>query len=319
MKHQLSKRFPKKRAFITGAGSGLGLSLCKELATDGWTIGMSDINEITLRNVASEIQKLGGTAHTYGLDVSDKDAYQEVSNKFLSDVGGIDLLVNNAGVGDGGYVEEYGLDNWDWLLSINLHGVIYGNALFIPQFKKQKSGVIINIASAAAFTSLPRMAAYNVSKAGVRALSETMSAELHSHGVQVTCVMPTFFKTNVMQNARGNQDEVAMSRMIFATSELTPERVAKHVLKKAGQGRFHVILPADARFMFFMKRFFPSLLLRIFRLGEKKKETVRKRLQERYAKADKQGKVDHEYLDSVFKKAPLPSASPPRGESQHHD
>ena len=90
--------------------------------------------------------------------------------------------------------------------------------------------------------------------------------------------------------------------MIFATSDLTPERVAKYVLKKVGKGRFHIILPADAKFSFFMKRFFPSLLLRLIRLGEKKKETVRKRLEERFTKADKKGRVDHEYLNEVFKK-----------------
>lgn len=298
---QLSKKYPQKRAFITGAASGLGLALCNELAADGWTIGMSDINVKNLNEKAQSVSQKGAKVITYPLDVSDKESYQIVVEKFLADVGGIDLLVNNAGVGDGGYVEEYGLDNWDWLLSINLHGVIYGNALFIPQFKKQKSGAIINIASAAAFTSMPRMAAYNVSKAGVRALSETMDAELNHHGIQVSCVMPTFFKTSVMQSARGNKDEIEMSKMIFATSELTPERVANYVLRKAGKGRFHIILPADATFMFFMKRFFPSLLLRIFRLGEKKKETVRKRLVERYESADRKGKVDHEHWNRVFK------------------
>ena len=300
--HQLTTRFPQKRAFITGAGSGLGLCLCKELATDGWTIGMSDINGVSLQKAAEEIQALGGNPITYGLDVSDKDAYRIVSEQFLKTVGGIDLLVNNAGVGDGGYIEEYGLDNWDWLLSINLHGVIYGNALFIPQFKKQKSGAIINVASAAAFTSLPRMAAYNVSKAGVRALSETMDAELRAHGITVSCVMPTFFKTKVMQYARGNEEEVEMSKMIFATSALTPEQVAKHTIKQAGKGKFHIILPADAKFMFFMKGWFPSVLLRLFRLGEKKKDTVRKRLIDRYESANRKGKVDHEYLNEAFKK-----------------
>ena len=251
---QLTKKFPQKRAFITGAASGLGLALCKQLTIDGWTIGMADMNGVALKEKAELIKALGANTHTYGLDVSDKDQYRIVVEKFLSDVGGIDLLVNNAGVGDGGYVEEYGLDNWDWLLSVNLHGVVYGNALFIPTFKKQKAGAIINIASAAAFTSLPRMGAYNVSKAGVRALSETMDAELNSHGVSVTCVMPTFFKTSVMQHARGNQDELQLSKMIFATSEMTPEQVAKYALKRAGKGKFHVILPADAKFMFFMKR-----------------------------------------------------------------
>lgn len=300
--HQLTKRFPKKRAFITGAGSGLGLCLCKELASDGWTIGMSDINGIALEKAAAVIKRLGGNPITFGLDVSDKDAYREVSQKFLIAVGGIDLLVNNAGVGDGGYVEEYGLENWDWLLSINLNGVIYGNALFIPQFKKQKSGAIINVASAAAFTSLPRMAAYNVSKAGVRALSETMDAELRAHGITVSCVMPTFFKTKVMQYARGNQEEVEMSKMIFATSTLTPEQVAKHALKQAAKGKFHIILPTDAKFMFFMKGWFPSVLLRLFRLGEKKKDSVRKRLIGRYESADRKGKVDHAYLNEAFKK-----------------
>lgn len=299
---QLTKRFPQKRAFITGAGSGLGLCLCRELAADGWTICMSDIDGKALERAAAEIESLGGNPITFGLDVSDKDAYRQVAEKFLADVGGIDLLVNNAGVGDGGYVEDYGLENWDWLLSINLHGVIYGNALFIPQFKKQKSGAIINVASAAAFTSLPRMAAYNVSKAGVRALSETMDAELRAHGVTVSCVMPTFFKTKVMQYARGNEEEVNMSRMIFATSDLTPEQVAKNVLKKAGKGKFHIILPTDAKFMFFMKGWFPSVLLRLFRLGEKKKDAVRKRLTERYESADRKGKVDHQYWDKVFKK-----------------
>lgn len=299
---QLTKRFPQKRAFITGAGSGLGLCLCRELAADGWTIGMSDINLVSLKEKSEEVTKLGAKTFTYGLDVSDKDVYKQVVDQFLSDVGGIDLLVNNAGVGDGGYVEEYGLENWDWLLSINLHGVIYGNVLFIPQFKKQKSGAIINVASAAAFMSLPRMAAYNVGKAGVRSLSESMDAELNAHGIQVSCVMPTFFKTAVMKNARGNAEEIHMSKMIFATSELTPERVAKYVLKKAGKGRFHIILPADAKFSFFMKRFFPSLLLRIIRLGEKKKDVVRKRLQAKYNQADKKGKVDHEHWNQVFEK-----------------
>ncbi len=302
MKYRLSEKFPAKRAFITGAGSGLGLCICKELAADGWTIGMSDIDEKALANAVEEVTKIGGKPIAQKLDVSDKSRYKEIAEAFLTEVGGIDLLINNAGVGDGGYVEEYGLDNWDWLLSINLHGVIYGNALFVPTFKAQKSGAIINIASAAAFTSLPRMAAYNVSKAGVRALSETMDAELNHLGITVSCVMPTFFKTKVMQHARGAKDELEMSKMIFATSNLRPERVAIHVLKKTGKGKFHIILPVDAKFMFFMKRFFPSILLRLFRLAEKRQETFKKGLVKKYDKAEKKGKVDHKYLDSVFKK-----------------
>jgi NAD(P)-dependent dehydrogenase (short-subunit alcohol dehydrogenase family) len=92
MKHHLSKKFPAKRAFITGSGSGLGLALCKELASDGWTIGMSDIDGVALKKASDEISKLGGNPLSYGLDVSDKDQYRIVAKKFLAETGGIDLL-----------------------------------------------------------------------------------------------------------------------------------------------------------------------------------------------------------------------------------
>lgn len=298
--HSLTVRYPKKRAFITGAASGLGLALCKELATDGWNIGMADINTISLESQANVIRELGGNPTTYLLDVADKEAYRNVADAFLSHHGGIDLLVNNAGVGDAGRVEEYGLENWDWLLGINLSGVIYGSALFIPTMRAQALGTIINIASAAAFTSMPRMGAYNVSKAAVLALSETMSAELHAAGVQVSVVMPTFFKTHVMQHSRGKEEDIAMSRLIFGTSMRTPEQIAEKVLKWAGKGKFHIVLNWDAHLMYRLKRYFPMLMLWLFRTGEKRRDVMESRLQKKFEQMDRRGEIDHDYLHSIF-------------------
>jgi len=114
--YQLSQTHPQKRAFITGAASGLGKAFCIELAKDGWTLGMADINVKDLAIAADEIEKLGGHPLVFAFDVSDRHQYQLVAEDFLAQAGGIDLLFNNAGVGDGGSFEEYGLENYEWMV-----------------------------------------------------------------------------------------------------------------------------------------------------------------------------------------------------------
>ena len=134
--YPLSSFHPKKRAFITGAASGLGRALALELAGDGWTIGMADINPKELEEAAAAVKQQGGHTLVFPLDVSDKDQYAKVAAAFLEQAGGIDLLFNNAGVGDGSPFEEYSLDNYEWMVGINQMGVVYGCYYFIPAMKK---------------------------------------------------------------------------------------------------------------------------------------------------------------------------------------
>ena len=148
--YQLTQNHPSKRAFITGAASGLGKAFCQELSKDGWTIGMADINTKELEAAAAEIEMAGGKPLMFPLDVSDKDQYKLVAEEFLTKAGGIDLLFNNAGVGDGSLFEEYNIENYEWMVGINQMGVVHGCWYFIPAMKKQASGHIINTASAAA-------------------------------------------------------------------------------------------------------------------------------------------------------------------------
>ena len=110
--------------------------------------------------------------------------------------------MNNAGVAAGGLVGEQSLDDWKWIVDINLWGVIHGCHVFAPRFRAQRSGYILNVASAAGFVSLPEMASYNVTKAGVIALSETLCGELSPCGVRVSVTCPSFFKTNLMDVLR---------------------------------------------------------------------------------------------------------------------
>ena len=255
--YQLSKNYPEKRAFITGAASGLGKAFSIELAQEGWTIGMADINMEQLAEVAAEVSALGGTPITFHLDASDKVEYQSVSASFLEQVNGIDLLFNNAGVGDGGLFEEYALENYDWMTGINQLGVVYGCFYFIPAMKKQKSGHILNTASAAAIGCAPTMGAYNMTKAAVVAISETLYGELLDFNIKVSCIQPTYFKTNVIQYARGGVWVKKATQAFIDRSGLEAKDVAQEILTRAGKNELYIILPKAAHKMWLLKRLAP--------------------------------------------------------------
>jgi NADP-dependent 3-hydroxy acid dehydrogenase YdfG len=256
--YQLSQNHPQKRAFITGAASGLGKAFAMELAKESWTIGMADINIKELELAASEIEKLGGHPIFFPLDVSDKEQYKKVAEDFLLKAGGIDLLFNNAGVGDGSPFEEYSLENYEWMVGINQMGVIYGCWYFIPAMKKQHSGHILNTASAAAIGCAPTMGAYNLTKAAVVAISETLYGELMDFNIQVSCIQPTYFKTNVIQYARGGDIVKKATQMFIDRSGLEAEEVAQEILTRAGKKELYIILPKDARKMWLFKRLAPT-------------------------------------------------------------
>jgi NADP-dependent 3-hydroxy acid dehydrogenase YdfG len=235
----------------------LGKALSIELAQEGWTIGMSDINMEELAKAATEVYALGGKALTFHLDVSDKVEYKMIAASFLEQAGGIDLLFNNAGVGDGGAFEEYALENYEWMTGINQLGVVYGCYYFIPTMKKQKSGHILNTASAAAIGCAPTMGAYNMTKAAVVAISETLYGELMSFNIKVSCIQPTYFKTNVIQYARGGALVKKATQMFIDRSGLEAVDVAKEILIRAGKNELYIILPKAAQKMWLMKRIAP--------------------------------------------------------------
>lgn len=255
--YKLTTEFPLKRAFITGAASGLGRALCHELAADGWLIGISDINDEQLTATQREISDRGGKFLSYHLVVANRNQYQQVAEKFLKDAGGIDLLVNNAGVGDGGVFEEYTLDNWEWMVGINQMSVVYGCHIFIPTFKKQQSGHIINIASLAAISCAPQMGAYNMTKAAVVAISETLYGELMDYRVNVSCVQPSYFKTNIATHVRGGENVRKITQYLLDRSGIEPPAIAQEILHRAAKKELYIILPGNARKLWWFKRLFP--------------------------------------------------------------
>lgn len=273
---KLSKKYPKKRAFITGAGSGLGKELALHLANDGWTVGITDLKREPIEVVATEIEKRGGKAQLFVFDVSKRDEFKAASQTFLNDNDGIDLLINNAGVGDGGPFTTYDLERWDWMVGINQMGVIYGCHNFLPDMHQAKSGQVINIASAAGFAYIPRVSSYNVTKAAVNALSECLHYESKHLNVDVSVVMPTFFKTNIASGWKGSEKSKKGAEKAVNNSNLEAADVALEILTRSGNGEFRIILPKSARWLNRFIRFFPRQYRKMIFRGEEKRRNRKK-------------------------------------------
>jgi NAD(P)-dependent dehydrogenase (short-subunit alcohol dehydrogenase family) len=261
-----SKRSRKADAVITGAGSGIGAAFARELARRGGRIVCSDVDETAARATADAITGDGGEATAVLCDVSSVDDVQKLAIDAQAWFGGPPtLVINNAGVGAGGTpIGEADLDDWKWVLGINLWGPIHGCHVFAPILREagDRPRGIINVSSAAAFGAAPGMAAYNVSKAGVLSLSETLAAELSGTGIGVTVLCPTFVKTNIVESGRISEQSSQLADRLMRWTGFSPERVARSCLDTHDRGGLYCMPQPDARIGWEIKRFTPTVYTR---------------------------------------------------------
>jgi NAD(P)-dependent dehydrogenase (short-subunit alcohol dehydrogenase family) len=259
-----NKRSRGSAAVITGAGSGIGRAFALELANRGGRVVCSDVDESSAQATADAIETAGGEATALRCDVSRIDDVQLLAKQAQAWFGGPpNLVINNAGVGAGGTpIGEAELDDWNWVLGINLWGPIHGCHVFAPILREAGYGGIINVASAAAFGAAPGMAAYNVSKAGVLSLSETLAAELSGTGVNVTVLCPTFVKTNIVEAGRITAQSTALADRLMRWTGFSPERVARTCLDTNDRGGLYCMPQPDARIGWGIKRFTPTVYTR---------------------------------------------------------
>jgi len=259
------RRTAKAKAVVTGAGSGIGRSFALELARRGGDVICADIDEARAAETVALIEELPtGAGHAVRCDVSDRAAIERLAEQAREIFGGAPtLVINNAGVGIGGKpVGDIGFEDWDWALGINLWGVVYGCEVFTPLLREAGRGGIINVASAAGFAAAPSMAAYNVSKAGVMSLSETLAAELGGTGIAVTVLCPTFVKTNVFTDGRITPGSMSLSQQLAHWTGLSADNVAARTLDAHDSGRLYVVPQLDATVIWHLKRHFPALYAR---------------------------------------------------------
>ncbi|MCV7356664.1 SDR family NAD(P)-dependent oxidoreductase [Mycolicibacterium fluoranthenivorans] len=253
------------KAVVTGAGSGIGRSFALELARRGGEVICADIDAARAADTVGLIDQLPtGRGHAVQCDVSDRGAIELLAKQAQEIFAGAPtLVINNAGVGIGGKpVGDIGFDDWDWALGINLWGVVYGCEVFTPILREAGRGGIINVASAAGFAAAPSMAAYNVSKAGVMSLSETLAAELNGTGIAVTVLCPTFVKTNVFTDGRITPASMNLSQQLARWTGLSADNVAARTLDAHDGGRLYVVPQLDATVIWHLKRHFPALYVR---------------------------------------------------------
>jgi NAD(P)-dependent dehydrogenase (short-subunit alcohol dehydrogenase family) len=248
-----------KVAVITGAASGLGLALAQQAAQRSYAVAVVDVQQEAGQAAAATISKQGVEARYFNCDVSQPDALMNLKNQVISHFGRIDLLVNNAGVGSQGMLIDTTEEQWQRQLQINVMGVVRGCQAFIPQLKKQPGSAIVNVASFAALALAPGMSSYNVAKAGVLALSETLRGELAADGVHVSVACPAFFKTNLVDSMEDSDEQVKQQiNRWMERSSYTADDVANMILDAVEKQQFMVLCDSQTRWQYRMARWFPN-------------------------------------------------------------
>ena len=239
------------RVLVTGAASGLGLALVHQLVARGGRVLATDVHP----DLPESLRGLDRVSYLT-LDVTQDVDWARARDWVVEEWDGLDYLFNNAGVAAGGRIELSEMDQWQWIVDINLLGVARGCRTFTPMFKEQGSGHIVNTASAAGLIHPPRMSEYNAVKAGVVALSETLFHELKPFGVKVSVVCPTFFKTNLTDSLRGKDEAAnASAAKLIDRAKLSADDIAVRVMSGVSKGRHIILTDRDGKIAYAAKRF----------------------------------------------------------------
>ena len=249
-------------AVVTGAASGIGRALAIRLAAEGAQLALCDVNESDLEETARLAAKPGVKISTHVVDVSDRERMQAFAGEVLAEHGRAHLIINNAGVAIGGTVEELAIEDFEWLLGINLWGVIYGTKMFLPILRQQPRGHIVNISSVFGIIAPPGQSAYATSKFAVRGFTESLRHELKGSNITVTSVHPGGIRTNIARNARsgaGVDASVVEKEIEFfdKVARTLPETAAEVIVRGVLNDKEKILIGSDAWMIDKVQRLMP--------------------------------------------------------------
>ena len=277
----MPKDFKDKVVVITGSASGIGRATALAFAQRGALLSLADVNEKGLIEVKREAEAGGcGEARIEKVDVSDPEQVKLFRDNTYANFGRVDVLINNAGVGIGGRFEDMSLDDLEWVMGINLWGVLYGCHFFYPRMIADGGGHIINTASGAAVAPLPSMTAYSCTKGGVLRFSESLRAEAALHNIGVSAICPGFVRTNITKTSRAvtKADELAKQRVdkFYAWRNYPPSKVATAIVKAVERNTGVVIVSPEMHMLDAVYKVSRRLWGAIITMGVRSEERYRK-------------------------------------------
>jgi NAD(P)-dependent dehydrogenase (short-subunit alcohol dehydrogenase family) len=254
-----------RTVLVTGAGSGIGRETALLAARRGADLAICDLDEPGLAEVEAAARHGGARVVARRVDVASADQMREFAEAVHAEARAVDLLVNNAGVGLGAGFLDTELEDWNWILGVNLMGVVHGCHFFVPRMvERGAGGHVVNVSSMAGFFASPSLAAYSATKFAVLGLSEALREELRPHGIGVTAICPGMINTPITRNApaRGAlADPVARERVValYGRRNYGPERVAGRILRAVERDRTVAPVAVEAWIAYALKRVSPRL------------------------------------------------------------
>ena len=256
------KELANKTVAITGAASGIGRMLALNLAHEGCNMAIADIDGDGLDETAGLINN-GVNVSTHIVDVSKRDQVFRFADEAAAHHGGVDIIINNAGVALGDFLESVPIEDFEWLMGINFWGVVHGTMAFLPYLKKRPQGHIVNISSINGIMPNPNNGPYCSAKFAVKGYTETLCQEMHGTNISVSCVHPGGIKTNIARNARYNNALYSLSReqgIALYEDELfrtTADEAAKVIIAGIKRNKRRIMIGADAKILDLITRLFP--------------------------------------------------------------
>jgi NAD(P)-dependent dehydrogenase (short-subunit alcohol dehydrogenase family) len=259
-----------KTAVVTGAGSGIGRSTALALAAAGVHVAATDHDEAAAQATAREAAAGGGRALAVQMDVSDQSQISRAATTIRESLGEPAILVNNAGIGVGGYFLDTSEESWERVVAVNLMGVVHCCREFVPgMVAAGQAGHVVNISSMLGYTQGRGVSAYCATKFGVLGFSECLRAELVDHGIGVSVICPGIVRTNIIRDSllESSEHDVEEKREevenLYRKRNYSPDRVAQAILRAIRRNRAVVPVTAEARMFYYARRWAPWLVRRL--------------------------------------------------------
>lgn len=254
-------------AVVTGAGSGIGRALVKQLAMRGCSVALVDVNEKGLLESQQIMAIFSGKFTIHIADVTREEQMAALPEAILKEHPHIDMLFNNAGITIDRSFADHSLQDWQKIMGINLWGVIYGCHYFLPHLAKRPQSYLVNTSSLAGFLGIPTQSSYCATKAAVRVLSEALYAEYRSRNVHILSVHPGAVRTNIFKGAIASSQNPAASKQMFDLVHkvaMDPDKAAARIVSAAEKRKQRVIVGLDAKMVEITKRLMPVLIHHLF-------------------------------------------------------